>query len=44
MTRHGVLAALYVPFNILVIENDGGSVSEVRKFMPHPWRLSRLLI
>jgi len=26
MTRHDVLAALYVPFNILVIENDGGSV------------------
>ena len=26
MTRRDVLAALYVPFNILVIENDGGSV------------------
>jgi hypothetical protein len=25
MTRHDVRAALYVPFNILVIENDGGS-------------------
>jgi hypothetical protein len=26
MTQHDVGAALYVPFNILVIENDGGSV------------------
>ena len=26
MTRHDVRAALYVPFNILVIENDDGSV------------------
>jgi hypothetical protein len=26
MTRHDIRAALYVPFNILVIENDGGSV------------------
>jgi hypothetical protein len=26
MTRHDVGAALYVPFNILVIENDDGSV------------------
>src|SRR5580658_8257835 len=26
MTRYDVRAALYVPFNILVIENDGGSV------------------
>ena len=26
MTRHDVRAALYVPFNILVTENDGGSV------------------
>jgi hypothetical protein len=26
MTRHDIAAALYVPFNILVIENDGGSV------------------
>jgi hypothetical protein len=27
MTRHDVRAALYVPFNILVIGNDDGSVS-----------------
>ena len=27
MTRHDVRAALYVPFNILVIENDGRSVT-----------------
>ena len=26
MTRHDIRAALYVPFNILVIENDGSSV------------------
>jgi len=26
MTRHDVRAALYVPFKILVIENDGDSV------------------
>jgi uncharacterized protein (DUF302 family) len=26
MTRHDVGAALYVPFNILVIEDAGGSV------------------
>ena len=26
ITRHDVLAALYVPFNILAIENEGGSV------------------
>lgn len=27
MTRHDVRAALYVPFNLLVIQNDGHSVT-----------------